>query len=372
MIKSQEMKANLETLKNECQTLLDDGKVSEAKAKMDEIDNLKSAIKIQERLETEEKNNLENSAAGRETRQRVNDAVHEFADAFRHGFKDAMTSGSDPDGGYTISEDISTQVKQYRDTFFDFSRYVTSENVSTNKGQSTYQQKGAVTGFIEFDELGAIPETASPKFERVTYAIKNYGGFIPISNLLKADSDANIVAVIMKWFGRNSAVTRNNLILNIIKAKTQTDIADLKELKTALNVTLGQTYKPTSTIFVNDDGLNYLDTLEDSVGRPLLNPDPTAPANLRLRVGANVVPVVTVPNQFLPTVENKAPIIIGDLKEAITLFDRQLLSIVQSNIASAGSYNAFEQNCTLIRGIEREDVVQIDSDAFIYGGISLE
>lgn len=372
MTKSQEMKAKLETLKNECQTFLNDGKVSDAKAKMAEIDELKDGIVIQERLEAEEKEDLENSTAGKANYQRAKDSVKEFADAFRHGFKNtAMTSGSDPDGGYTIPEDISTQVKQYRDMFFDFSAYVTSENVSTNKGQRTYQKKGTVSGFSALDELGTISELETPKFERIVYSIKNYGGFIPISNLLKSDSDANIVNVIMRWFGRNSAVTRNNLILEIVKAKSQTAIADLKALKKVLNVTLGQIYKPTSTIFVNDDGLNYLDTLEDSNGRPLLNPDPTAPSNLRLRVGANVVPIVTVPNQFLPTAENKAPIIIGDLKEAITLFDRQSLSIMQSDTASAGSYNAFEQNCTLIRGIEREDVVQVDSNAFVYGGIDI-
>lgn len=372
MTKSQEMKAKLEVLKNECQTFLNDGKVSDAKTKMAEIDELKDSIAIQERLEAEEKLDIANSATGKEQQKRARDSIKEFADAFRHGFKNSvMTSGSDPDGGYTVPEDISTQVKQYRETFFDFSHYVTTESVSTNKGKRTYQKKSAVTGFAELDELGAISELETPQFERVSYNIKNYGGFIPLSNLLKNDSDANIVAVIMKWFGRNSAVTRNNLILNIVKAKSQTAIADLKGLKKELNVTLGQTYKPTSSIFVNDDGLNYLDTLEDSNGRPLLNPDPTAPSNLRLRVGANVVPIVTVPNQFLPTVENKAPIIIGDLKEAITLFDRQLLSITQSDTASAGSYNAFEQNCTLIRGIEREDVVQVDPDAFVYGGIDI-
>ena len=371
MKKSQEMRAKIETLKNECQTFLDEGKTGEAQAKMDEIDDLKERITLQERLEAEEKADLEHSAEGQEQQQRTHDAVREFAAVVRSGFRDALKEGTGADGGYTVPDDISTQVQQYRDTVFDFSRYVTVENVTTKEGARTYQKKATVTGFSALNELAAMSEVTGPQFERITYSIKTYGGFIPVSNQLMEDSDANIVAVLMRWFGRNSAVTRNTLIMNIIKAKTQTTITNLTGLKHILNVTLGQAYKPTSAIYVNDDGLDYLDSLEGSDGRPYLNPDPTAPTSMKLRVGANVVPIITVPNQFMPTASNIAPVIIGDLKEAITLFDRKLLSIDRSETASAGTYNAFAQNCSIFRGIEREDVVKVDNDAFVYGGIDL-
>lgn len=371
MTKSQEMRARIPGLMNECQGFIDGGKTAEAKAKMDEINDLKAAIAIQEALEAEEKDDFRNSAAGRMQTARTNDAIAEFAAAVRSGFKNAMTEGTNADGGYTVPDDISTQVKNYREEFFDMTQYVNVEKVSTKSGARTYQKKKTVTGFQVVGEGTAIPGLTQPEFERITYTIAKYAGIIPVTRELLSDTDANLVRIIMRWFGRNSAVTRNNLIFNKIKAKTQVTIASMNDIRTALNVTLGSVYKPTSKIFVNDDGLNYIDGLTDGQGRPLINPDPTAPAQLRFRVGTNVIPIVAIPNAFLPTVEGVAPIIIGDVKEGITLFDREQLSISRSDVAAVTGFNAFEQDGTLFRGIERLDVEEVDGDAYIYGGIDL-
>lgn len=371
MTKSQEMRARIPGLMNECQGFIDGGKTAEAKAKMDEINDLKNRIAIQEALEAEEKEDMKNSTEGRRQEARKKDAVAEFAAAVRSGFKNAMTEGTNADGGYTVPEDISTQVKNYREEFFDMTQYVNVEKVSTKSGARTYQKKKTVTGFQVVGEGTAIPGITQPEFERITYTIAKYAGIIPVTRELLSDTDANLIRIIMRWFGRNSAVTRNNLIFNLIKTKTQAEIGSMNDIRTALNVTLGSVYKPTSKIYVNDDGLNYIDGLVDGQGRPLLNPDPTAPAQLRFRVGTNVIPIVTVPNAFLPTAEGVAPIIIGDLKEGITLFDREQLSISRSDVAAVTGFNAFEQDGTLFRGIERLGVEEVDGDAYIYGGIDL-
>ena len=371
MTKSQEMRARIPGLMNECQGFIDGGKTAEAKAKMDEINDLKAAIAIQEALEAEEKDDFRNSAAGRMQTARTNDAIAEFAAAVRSGFKNAMTEGTNADGGYTVPDDISTQVKNYREEFFDMTQYVNVEKVSTKSGARTYQKKKTVTGFQVVGEGTAIPGLTQPEFERITYTIAKYAGIIPVTRELLSDTDANLVRIIMRWFGRNSAVTRNNLIFNKIKAKTQAEIGSMNDIRTALNVTLGSVYKPTSKIFVNDDGLNYIDGLVDGQGRPLLNPDPTAPAQLRFRGLPAFDLGLDAPNAFLPTVEGVAPIIIGDVKEGITLFDREQLSISRSDVAAVTGFNAFEQDGTLFRGIERLDVEEVDGDAYIYGGIDL-
>lgn len=371
MTKSQEMRAKLSTMKGECQAFLDGGKAAEARAKMDEIREMNDMIDMQEKLEAEEKENFRDSAAGRMQEARQRDAVAEFAAAVRSGFRNAMTEGTNADGGYTVPDDISTQVRQYREEFFDMTQYVNVEKVTTKSGARTYQKKKTVTGFQVVGEGTAIPGITQPEFERITYTIAKYAGIIPVTRELLSDTDANLVRIIMRWFGRNSAVTRNNLIFNKIKAKTQVTIASMNDIRTALNVTLGSVYKPTSKIFVNDDGLNYIDGLTDGQGRPLINPDPTAPAQLRFRVGTNVIPIVAIPNAFLPTVEGVAPIIIGDVKEGITLFDREQLSISRSDVAAVTGFNAFEQDGTLFRGIERLDVEEVDGDAYVYGGIDL-
>lgn len=371
MTKSQEMRVKLSTMKNECQVFIDNGAAAEAKAKMAEIRDMNDMIDMQELLEAEEKAGFQSGAAGRMQEARQRDAIAEFAAAVRSGFRNAMTEGTNADGGYTVPEDISTQVKNYREEFFDMTQYVNVEKVSTKSGARTYQKKKAVTGFQVVGEGTAIPGLTQPEFKRITYTIAKYAGIIPVTRELLSDTDANLVRIIMRWFGRNSAVTRNNLIFNLIKAKTQVTIASMNDIRTALNVTLGSVYKPTSKIFVNDDGLNYIDGLVDGQGRPLINPDPTAPAQLRFRVGTNVIPIVAIPNAFLPTVEGVAPIIIGDVKEGITLFDREQLSISRSDVAAVTGFNAFEQDGTLFRGIERLDVEEVDGDAYVYGGIDL-
>lgn len=75
-------------------------------------------------------------------------------------------------------------------------------------------------------------------------------------------------------------------------------------------------------------------------------------------------------NKDLPndtTAGTKAPIIIGDLKEAIQFFDRQKTTIKASDVAM----NAFENDLTLFRAIEREDVKMRDAEAFVYGQVTL-
>ncbi len=86
--------------------------------------------------------------------------------------------------------------------------------------------------------------------------------------------------------------------------------------------------------------------------------------------GATAVPVFVVPNADLATESGKIPMIIGDMFEAVKLFDRAQLTIMTSNIATAGSLNAFENDLTLFRAIEREDVVAKDLTAIVYGQVT--
>ena len=51
--------------------------------------------------------------------------------------------------------------------------------------------------------------------------------------------------------------------------------------------------------------------------------------------------------------------------------DRAKLNIMTSNVAAVGTLNAFEQDLTLFRGIERFDCKVKDSDAFVNGTITV-
>ena len=59
--------------------------------------------------------------------------------------------------------------------------------------------------------------------------------------------------------------------------------------------------------------------------------------------------------------------IIGDLKEAIVLFDRQQTDIMASDVAG----DAYLTDVTLFRAIERFVVKTRDTEAFVYGEVAL-
>ncbi len=245
------------------------------------------------------------------------------------------------------------------------------EPVATASGRRTFQKKAQHTGFSAVSEGGKIAAAKTPQFEILDYAIKKYAGYLPVTNELLADSDANITNYLISWLGDEDIATRNTQILAALTASAPTDLKDLDGIKKAINVTLGAAYAGSVKIVTNDDGLNYLDTLKDGQNRYLLTPDAQSPMQMVLAVGARKIPVKVVPNDVLKTKTNKIPFKIGDFKEAVKIFDRQKLSVMTSNVAAIGELNAFEQDLTLFRGIERMDVKVKDKDAFVDGFITV-
>lgn len=353
---------------------IDDGEnkdLEKAKALMDEADELQKEYDLEARMYAAEKQDntpTEEEFAEEKSKKEEKNVIKEVADAIRRVAK-TMNEGTGTDGGYTVPEDIQTKVETLREARFSLEQLVDVEPVTTMSGKRTYKTRSQKKGFTKVGEKKKISKVAGPAFSRLEYTIEKYAGYLPITNELLEDSDENLVNTILEWLSDESRVTRNNLILEAINSKAAEKIdGGIKGIKTILNIKLGQAFKSTSTIVTNDDGLDYLDQLEDKNGRPLLNPDPTNPSLVQLRAGATVVPVKVLPNEDMSTKENKLPFIIGDLKEGIKLFDRKKINIMTSNTAVVGSgddeINAFEEDCTLFRGIEREDVEVKDEKAF--------
>lgn len=353
--------------------------LEKAKEILDEIEKLKEEYDVEKRLFENEKESaklneedvaeIEKNIADKKEEKEKEDSISKFAKGIRNIAK-GMNEGTPTDGGYTVPEDISTMVEKRREAKASLIDLVSVETVSTNKGSRTFKKRSQQTGFTKVGEGGKIAAKSTPQFERIDYVISKYAGYLPVTNELLEDSDTNIVNIIVEWLGDESRVTRNKIILELIKKKEEKKLNGLDDIKEALNVTLGSAFKYTSVIVTNDDGLQYLDTLKDNDGKYLLQPNPANPMQMRLSAGATTVPVITVPNADLPTTTNKIPFIIGDLKEAIKFFDRKQLTINTSNVAAIGELNAFEEDLTLFRGIEREDCQFKDKEAFVNGYIT--
>lgn len=308
-----------------------------------------------------------------------------FANAARHGFRNAMTEGVNADGGYTVPEDIQTKIIKLREASFNLAQLVKNESVTAPTGERTFQKKKKKKGFSKIGEGGKYTATEKPEFFRQKYAVEKYGGYLPVSFELLDDSDAAINSVIIEWLADESRVTRNRLVLDAINAgktdegadaPTYTTLAGIDDIVRALNVTLGSAYKRTSKIITNDNGFQALCELKDSNQRPLMNPNPADPTKMQLAVGPLVVPIEVVPNDELEdvTVDTKQypPFIIGDLKEAVTLYDRKQFSIKSSDVATVTGLSAFEEDCLLFKGSERLDVKPRDTDAYVLGYLAIE
>lgn len=340
-----------------------------------EIEELQKEYKIEEKLYNDEKEDVAEQAENKETKTSEETATTKLANGVRALIKkDYNVEGVSASGGYTVPEEIETKVQNLRETKESLIDLVTVKTVKTNKGQETYKKRGQYTGFSSVEEGGKIPKKGKLQFSRLVYSITKYGGYMPVSNELLEDSDSDIEAMIVDWLANESRATRNNLVLTTIKSKDAVNLENLDGIKKALNVTLSK-FKNSSVIITNNDGMQYLDTLKDANGRPLLNPDPTNPANFRLRAGTTTVGVKEYDNETIPSNGSNVPFYIGDFKEGIKFFDRKQLSLLVSNVASVGSgddeVNAFEEDLTLIRGIEREDIEIRDDQAFVNGYINV-
>ena len=295
--------------------------------------------------------------------------IKALADAARAGFK-AMNEGTPADGGYTVPEDIQTAVNEYKSERFSLRSLIDYEEVNTKSGRRTYKTRSQNTGFAEVAEGGKITKVAKPQFEVISYNVKKYAGYLPVTNELLEDSDEAIAGTIIAWLGEEGIATENAQILAKVNAKAATTFAGIKDIKKAVNVTLAA-FAGSVKIVTNSDGLQYLDTLEDKNGRPLLSPDPKSPMNMSLSIGARTIPVVVVPNDVLKTSEAGAiPFIVGDLKEYLKEFDRKQLTISRSDVAVIGDFNAYEQDMQLFRGIMRADWTVKDSAAIVRGELT--
>ena len=354
------------------------------KTLMDEIDSLNGEIEsVEKQLELERQFSEEGGepavkmfAPGQEHEaDGYSQAVKSFAAAARAGFPkskaagDMMQEGVDADGGYTVPVDIVAKIISLRESKESLLNEVRVIPVTTKSGKRTFKKRGQHQGFATVAEAAKFGKAATPQFAVLEYSIEKRGGYLPVTNELLEDSDNNITAIATEWLADEARVTANKEILAVIQAKAAQDLKNLDGILEAW-VRLGSTFRATSKLITNDDGLLWLGTLKDVNGRYLLTPNPAEPQQLRLCVGPHTLPVKTYDNDTIPTAENKIPMILGDLKEGVAYWDRRTFSVKVFDQATIGEFNAAEQDMTIWRGSLRDDCTAWDDTAFVNGYIA--
>lgn len=270
----------------------------------------------------------------------------------------ALSSTADADGGLLIPKDQETQVIELARDYSSLRDLVYVEPVSTLTGTRVIEVDGEYTPFAEVTEGSKISDIENGDFKAIPYSCKTYGGILPIPNNLLKDNKGNLLYHVSKWFAKKKVATENKLISDSLNTFSKTAMKGIDDIKTVLNKTLDPAISTNAIVVTNQTGFNELDRMKDTDGNYLLQPDPTKPTQKLLKGR----PVKVYSDKVLANDTTKAPVIIGDFKRAITLFDRQLLTVDSTNIGAG----AFETNSTKVRGLLRMDVQKFDEKAIVF------
>ncbi|QBX25322.1 phage major capsid protein, HK97 family [Streptococcus henryi] len=310
------------------------------------------------------------AAVSEEEKKPLDEKETEIKDAFIADFKnlvrgrfqnalDSSTDGSGADAGLTIPQDIQTAIRGLVRQFDSLQEYVNVENVTTLTGSRVYEKWADITGLAELDEEGAkIGDNDDPKLAIIRYTIKRFAGISTVTNSLLADTAENILAWLSGWIAKKVVVTRNKKILEVIATlPTKPTLAkwdDIIDLESKVDPAI----KQTAMFLTNTSGFTALKKVKDAMGNYLMERDVKSPTGYVI----DGFPVKEVADRWLANgAANAMPLYFGDLKQAVTLFDRQQMSLLSTNIGGG----AFETDTTKVRVIDRFDVVATDTEAFV-------
>lgn len=331
-------------------------KFAELKKQRDNAKAQRDAIKDQ----LDEARALEVKNMKDEDKKPLNKKETDIKDQFVREFKDMVTSTKEGkgNGGLTIPEDIQYTIRTLVRQFATLQNLVNVESVTTTSGSRNYEKLSDITPLADLDdETAAIGDNDDPELTLIKYAIHRYAGITTVTNSLLKDTVENIMAWLSTWISRKVAVTRNLKIIDALgkpaKKPTITKFDDIKDLE---NNTLDPAIMASSSFVTNQSGYNVLSKVKDAEGRYMLQRDVTQPDTYLL----DGKTITVIADKWLPDVSGAHPLYFGDLKQGITLFDRENMSLLSTNIGGG----AFEHDNTKIRVIDRFDVEVVDDGAW--------
>ncbi|WP_394268002.1 phage major capsid protein [Limosilactobacillus vaginalis] len=290
----------------------------------------------------------------------LDDKQLDIKDKFVREFKDMVTSGttSTGNGGLTIPDDIQTTIHTLVRQYASLQNLVNVESVTTPTGSRVYEKFSEIKPLANLDdETAKIGDNDDPELTTIKYLIKRYAGITTVTNTLLKDTAENILSWLSTWIARKVVVTRNQEILKVLdNASKKPTIAKFDDIKDLQLNTLDPAIIATSSFVTNQSGFAVLAKVKDAQGRYMLQRDVTNPE--QYRIGGK--PVTVVADRWLPDISGTHPLYYGDFKQAVTLFDRESMSLLSTNIGGG----AFETDETKIRVIDRFDVEQVDGDAY--------
>ena len=252
-----------------------------------------------------------------------------------------------------IPKELITPVFQLKQSNYNLAQYATVKQVSSGSGTYPIATSRQSAVLATKEELADIADVNANMFTEVPFDVKTRAGKIALSNEVVEDAEVDIVGEVKNQLQQLVDNTDNTQIMSLLTGTsfTKATAANIDDLKKIFNVTLDPALS--KMWLVNQSGFNYLDTLKDSDGRYLLQPNPTAPSGFTL-LGA---PVVMISDKLLANnVDGTSPMIVGDLSQAVAVFRRNQVT------AQWDKFDQFSQGLSVI---VRNDYKVIDKTAAI-------
>ena len=232
--------------KNAIKALVNEGKTKEAKEAKAELVDMQDRFNILMDLEDDEDEDIKDQidkdeatkAEGKDKAPSKKDIARAFVNRIVCGMRktklnekdqkimDAMSEKSDEDGGFTVPQDIQTDIHELRRTDDDLEQYVNVEPVSTLSGSRVFEVDADSTPWDDVDEGEEFGEEETPKLKQIKYKIKKKGGILKVTRELLQDTAENILGFLNKWIAKKSRATRNaartvaSTLPSIISSKT--------------------------------------------------------------------------------------------------------------------------------------------------------
>lgn len=331
-------------------------KFAELKERRDNLAAQRDAIKDQ----LDETRAMEVKNMKSEDKKPLNKKELDIKDQFVKDFKNMVTSGKTGagNGGLTIPDDIQYAIHKLVRQFATLQNLVNVESVTTMTGSRTYEKLSDITPMSDLDdETAAIPDMDDPELTLIKYAIHRYAAIQTVTNSLLKDTVENILAWLSDWVAKKVTVTRNAKIIEAMgKPAKKPSIANFDDIKDLENNTLDPALMPSASFVTNQSGYNVLSKVKDAQGRYMLQRDVTQPDIYRL----DGKTITVIADKWLPDISGAHPLYYGDLKQGITLYDREHMSLLSTNIGAG----AFEHDLYKVRVIDRFDVEVIDDGAW--------
>ena len=280
-------------------------------------------------------------------------------------FEDFIRSHGEMRDGLTTSgvaavvpDEVVTPVLELKNSKYNLAQYATVKTVSAGSGHYPIAKRNEKATLATKEELAEIADVDANMFEDVPFDVKTRAGKIALSNEIVEDAAVDIVGEVKNQLQKLVDNTDNQNIMKVLTSSTfkKENATSTDDLKKIFNVELDPALN--KMWLVNQSGFNYLDTLKDSEGRYLLQPNPTAASGFSL-FGA---PVVMISDAVMPNnTDGSFPMIAGDISEAVAVFRRNQVT---------AQWDKFDQFAQGLSVIVRSDYEPISSDAAINVSLS--